>query len=796
MNFSCVHGAVCTAACGCVLTCPPGADGVACDDGDPATIGDLCLAGTCAGFSVTTLSGPGFGAMTVVDLHNDGDTMWAVGSSIGASPATSWIAPVLPGAGLSHTASSDVQATLDEASAGLAVGGLTTRVLQGGLWRYDPELKAALDAGAPFGDLAAVWGTPLSGGGAEYWLVGRKHTFDAARVARCVHAPEGPWTCTDFPFSYSNPSTLAGVVANLFPQTVTGLTSDGAVTYVASHGVVKDSKGDFKYNIAALDLLADPGATTFPYLGGFFSAAGSGFVYDASGIAAAEGAIWAGGKGGFLATVDASDPAIWSWKTLAVEGQASANFRALATVEGGTLALDERLAVTPSGAAVYRQLLHLHPAGTHFNRWLPATLERRSSACVAAGCPTSVPDAFGLDAMGTATGRLVLTGAGWDVATGTAHTRVLERRVDPSCPATLVSASFDDGTPGALIVESNDEQVGWHPAPSWAPPGASGPLRGTLYFGDPSKASYAAAGKKSAGSLSTGVLLVPEVGETRARLQIWFDTEDDPDYDTIEVRLVCKGPVCPAGPEVLLFDNKTGAPPAKTWHAVEASLAGYEGSVVELRVTFDTVDGVKNDFTGFFVDALQVVTTCPPDECTACDDGDPCTTDTCWLGRCLHPMACDLEPMAATFDEAAIIKGVPYAPSIGWSTGDWVLGAPGGGLEGVWATLEAESYGEAPVDTPLDAPPVLLADPATAEVAFEVAFKVGPIPGSSASTLRLVAAPLEGGEAVTVWETDATGSGAPAAVAVPLDALSPGAWSLRFVAHLEPPMAVTWRVRR
>ncbi len=46
-GIGCTYTNACTAECGCVTWCPPGADGVGCDDGDPETTGDFCLAGAC-----------------------------------------------------------------------------------------------------------------------------------------------------------------------------------------------------------------------------------------------------------------------------------------------------------------------------------------------------------------------------------------------------------------------------------------------------------------------------------------------------------------------------------------------------------------------------------------------------------------------------------------------------------------------------------------------------------------------------------------------------------------------------
>lgn len=799
----CTHAPLCTAACGCVSTCPPSADGVACDDGNPETVADFCLAGQCGGFVETVLTGGDFGAMTVADLNSFEGTLWAVGNSMGSGTPTSWLAPVLPGVGLAHLASNDVTAVLDESSHGVAVGGLTVRVLHDGVWRFDAELGAAINAVAPFGDFAAVWGTARSDGGREYWLVGRTNTFDAARFARCVRKPPGAdplWTCTNYGLVYPpNPAVVPGLVGSLFPQTVLGFATDGVVDHVVTHGVSKDSKGDFKYTMSAITPSVLPEPTDVTFLGGFFGVAGTGFFYDSSGISTAEGEVWAAGKGGFLGTTQVDAPTVWSWKSAAVQSQlSSANFRALTTVEAGTLAVDHRLNVLPSGATVFTQLLHTHPTGTHFNTWLPVTIERRSSACVAETCAPDVVDSFSLDTVAGVTGRLVLAGAGFDYATATPTTRILERTMDGDCPGTLVSASFDDGGLGTLVPESGDEDVAWHPAPTWTPPGASGPLRGTLYFGNPATGTYAVPGEAASGTLSTGLVLVPETGDTHAALQVWFDTEDNPDFDTLSVVLDCKGPVCPDGPSVVLFDNKTGTPEAKTWHAIEASLEGYQGSVIELRVTFDTVDAVKNDFTGFFLDGLRIVTSCPADDCSpgACDDADPCTVDACWFGRCQNAQSCDASPLAATFDQAAIVKGAPYPASIGWSSDPWTFELDPASLDGVWATVDAENFDAAPVDLALEAPPVLIEDPGEASVTFQVAFTVGTIPGSENSELRLFATPLAGGDPVLVWSMDATGGGEPDEITVALDTLSAGPWSLRFVAHLEPTMAMTWRVKR
>lgn len=84
---------------------------------------------------------------------------------------------------------------------------------------------------------------------------------------------------------------------------------------------------------------------------------------------------------------------------------------------------------------------------------------------------------------------------------------------------------------------------------------------------------------------------------------------------------------------------------------VAVGLYGLEGRTIRLRFVFDTLDSVDNGHFGVLMDDLSVEVMCP--FCSNdghCDDGDPCTQDTCveasskqGFGACFHevdPLCC------------------------------------------------------------------------------------------------------------------------------------------------------------
>lgn len=151
----------------------------------------------------------------------------------------------------------------------------------------------------------------------------------------------------------------------------------------------------------------------------------------------------------------------------------------------------------------------------------------------------------------------------------------------------------------------------------------------SLYFGDPATVTYDV-GDRAAAIASTPPLMVPDGIELTLDFWLFADTESTPGFDFMRVLVV------PADP---------GSPPREVWstESIEGTTRGVFipisvplGSVQRGdRIAFeaDSVDEVINRFEGFYIDRVRIASTCCSPE-MPCDDGDPCTLDTCLEGRC------------------------------------------------------------------------------------------------------------------------------------------------------------------
>lgn len=82
------------------------------------------------------------------------------------------------------------------------------------------------------------------------------------------------------------------------------------------------------------------------------------------------------------------------------------------------------------------------------------------------------------------------------------------------------------------------------------------------------------------------------------------------------------------------------------WKKQTIDLSFYQGQMIQLVWSFDSVTGTNNTGEGVYVDDITLSAPCPPPPCseeTECDDGDACTTDTCnGEAGCSHtPVTCN-----------------------------------------------------------------------------------------------------------------------------------------------------------
>ncbi len=87
-------------------------------------------------------------------------------------------------------------------------------------------------------------------------------------------------------------------------------------------------------------------------------------------------------------------------------------------------------------------------------------------------------------------------------------------------------------------------------------------------------------------------------------------------------------------------------PPEVPWSFVSVDLSKGQGKKFQMRFKFETTDCFANNATGPFIDDLKIYdTTCKDDN--DCNDGNPCTTDSCGEGS-----VCTFEPNVLPCDDA------------------------------------------------------------------------------------------------------------------------------------------------
>lgn len=151
----------------------------------------------------------------------------------------------------------------------------------------------------------------------------------------------------------------------------------------------------------------------------------------------------------------------------------------------------------------------------------------------------------------------------------------------------------------------------------------------SLYFGDPTTATYDV-GERAAAIASTPPLLVPDGVELALDFWLFADTESTPGFDFMRVLVVPADPQEP--PREVWSSESIGGTTRGVFIPISVPLGPVQRGD---RIAFeaDSVDEVINRFEGFYVDRVRLASACCSAE-LSCDDGNPCTADTCREGRC------------------------------------------------------------------------------------------------------------------------------------------------------------------
>ncbi|MEM9488550.1 MAG: hypothetical protein AAGC55_05370, partial [Myxococcota bacterium] len=200
------------------------------------------------------------------------------------------------------------------------------------------------------------------------------------------------------------------------------------------------------------------------------------------------------------------------------------------------------------------------------------------------------------------------TSAEISVAPNTTTTYTVTATTDCGSASDSVTVFVDNGAGGGL---SDDFEGGagawtlsglWHPVTdtSCASPGASSGST-ALYYGQDSTCNY------NTGAVTTGSATSPTIAGLTSSSTLSFqylrqveDFSGDYDRTTVEV--------CPSGGSCTAVWSKNASDAsANAWTDSGAiDLSAFAGQSAQIRFTFDSRDGVSNEFTGWLIDDVVV----------------------------------------------------------------------------------------------------------------------------------------------------------------------------------------------
>lgn len=295
--------------------------------------------------------------------------------------------------------------------------------------------------------------------------------------------------------------------------------------------------------------------------------------------------------------------------------------------------------------------------------------------------------------------------------------------IDPDCCKTteILTANFDDGSLQGFVVQAYKPgaKVKW-----WVDDNRSTSGKYSLYYGDKVQHTYVGDGDPNFGDATSGAFDLPEKGYAFLTFQLLLSTEFDDTIpekysnimgqDLFEVFIVEKVQEGSSWKEkeTLVWSSHqiygttcTGdclTPNDLKFIPVGVDLTPFMGKKdIRLRFRFKTLDEIKNDYEGVYIDDIKIVhdpclhkncmgkydcwidgvckvgdceenvcdvtvITAPPKCCSnnlECDDANDCTMDGCLDHKCVNaffetPMCCKPEePIIWDFDSTGNMDG-------------------------------------------------------------------------------------------------------------------------------------------
>jgi hypothetical protein len=132
----------------------------------------------------------------------------------------------------------------------------------------------------------------------------------------------------------------------------------------------------------------------------------------------------------------------------------------------------------------------------------------------------------------------------------------------------------------------------------------------SLYYGDPAVQNYDCFGASNSGTATSAMINLPASG-SEVTFWVWISTECCTTYDQLTLE------VDPAVGSPVTVWNRNDFPEGGSGNTggifIEqtVSLAAYDGTTVQLRFFFNTVDGIANTTEGVYIDDIFVNGSCP-----------------------------------------------------------------------------------------------------------------------------------------------------------------------------------------
>ncbi len=199
------------------------------------------------------------------------------------------------------------------------------------------------------------------------------------------------------------------------------------------------------------------------------------------------------------------------------------------------------------------------------------------------------------------------------------------------CLPDILTEGFEPGGAAGWTLSPATNNIGWRLLTSATAPTGSR----ILYYGHPTLLFYESGGRNQ-GSATSPPFRLPRGVQVTASLSVRLDIEAEPSRDRFTVEAV-------VGDRVVPLVEK-GALQLGAWQELRLDLSWAAGQTVQLRLRFDTVDGVQNTGRGVSVDDVQVFSDCQPrlcDDTVDCPSRLDCLTPSCEAGACVYRGACD-----------------------------------------------------------------------------------------------------------------------------------------------------------